>query len=277
MTGTKSFLGKTVIISGSSKGIGRELARSFGNMGANLVINGSNADALNATFHEFKALGYNVVAVKGNVADIRECYQLAEAAINTFGSIDILVANAGVKTRGSLEALNPMAIKQVMDVNYLGTVYLIKACLPYLKKSKGNILITGSASGFRGIPGAGVYTASKMALTALADSLRIELIHTGVNISLAYLGFTENDSDKHLVDTPGVSSKEKNGVPGKVASQQAVSMKMIRMIQRNEFKRTFSFLGKVNEFVSRFLPSLGNYIMKRYYLKTYASASTELD
>jgi short-subunit dehydrogenase len=271
MKNSKSFYGKTVIISGSSKGIGRELARSFGTMGANLVINGSNAEALNATYNEFIDLGYNVFAMKGNVAEIKDCYEIAEAAINKFGSIDILVANAGLKTRGSLEALNPMVIKQVMDVNYLGTVYLIKACLPYLKKSGGNILITGSASGFRGIPGAGVYTASKMALTAVADSLRIELFNTGVNVSLAYVGFTENDKDKILKEAQGQPVNKANFVAGKVATQQSVALKMINMIHRNQFKRTFSFLGKMNEMVTRFFPALGTYILKRYYLKANSS------
>jgi short-subunit dehydrogenase len=154
-----------------------------------------------------------------------------------------------------------------MDVNLLGTIFLIKACLPALRKSKGNILITGSASGFRGMPGAAAYSASKMALTAVADALQIELSNSGVNISLAYVGFTENDKGKQILGTDGVPIFKKKVLPVKTASQQSVADQMIGMICRNQFKRTFSFLGKMNKMVTRVLPSLGTFILRRYYLK----------
>jgi short-subunit dehydrogenase len=264
----RSFSGKTVVISGSSKGIGRVLARTLGSMGANIVINGSNADALNGTYAELKDLGYNVVAVKGNVTDIQDCYNIADVAVTKFGCIDIVIANAGVMMQGSFEKSSPLALKKVLDVNLLGTVFIIKACLPALKQTKGNILITGSASGFCGIPGAAAYSASKMALTAFADALKIELINTGVNISLAYVGFTENDKEKLVLGTDGQLIKKTNAIPAKLASQQSVAIKMINMIRYNQFKKTFSFIGKLNELITRFLPSLGTYILKRYYLKS---------
>ena len=265
-----SVSGKTVVISGSSKGIGRVLARTFGSMGANIVINGSNAGALNEAYTELNALGYNVLAVKGNVAEIQDCYNIADATINRFGRIDIVIANAGVMMQGSVEKANPMALKKVLDVNILGTIFLIKACLPALRESKGNILITGSASAFCGIPGAAAYSASKMALTAIADAMKIELVHSGVNISLAYVGFTENDSQKLILGPDGQWIKKTNAIPAKLATQQSVAIKMINMIRYNQFKRTFSFIGKLNEVMARFLPTLANYILKRYYLKTNA-------
>jgi NAD(P)-dependent dehydrogenase (short-subunit alcohol dehydrogenase family) len=262
-----SFQDKTIIISGSSKGIGKALARELGMMGSRIVLNGTTAETLDATCRELQALGIDTLAVNGNVADINDCNRTAEAAINKFGCIDVLIANAGITAQGSLEESDPAVFRQLMEVNYLGVVYMIKACLPALKKSNGSILITGSAGGLRGMPGAAAYSASKMALTALADALKIELFGTGVGTGIAYVGFTENDAGKTMLDCNGQQVIKSKVARGKIASQQDVAAQMIEMIQDRKFKKVFSVFGKLNAAAVRFAPWLGNIILKEHYLK----------
>ncbi|CAN5541130.1 SDR family NAD(P)-dependent oxidoreductase [soil metagenome] len=269
----ETFSGKTIIISGSSKGIGKVLARELGLMGANIILNGTNAENLANTSKELLGMGIECTAVKGNVAVMNDCRRMAEIALKQYGSIDAVIANAGLTTSGSLEDSNVEIFKQLMDVNYAGTVYLIKACLPALKKSMGSILITGSASGFRGIPGNAAYCASKMALTALADALKIELFKTNIHVGIAYVGFTENDPDKTMLDTNGKLVIKEKIARGPVASQRAVALQMISMIRHRTFKKNFSFLGKVNALVVRFAPWLGDIILKNHYFKTTDSKS----
>jgi dehydrogenase/reductase SDR family protein 7B len=262
------FQGKTIVISGSSKGIGRTLARELGLMGAHIVLNGTNKQALAATETELRVNGIDVMSVTGNVANINDCEAIARAAVSRYGSIDIVFANAGMSAMGSVEETDADVFKQLMEVNYLGVVYLIKACLPALKLSKGSIMITGSASGIRGIPGASAYSASKMALTALAESLRIELSNTGVHVSLAYVGFTENDAGKLMLDAKGQLVAKEKVARGAVASQVFVAAKMIGMVQERSFSEVFSAIGRLNFIVNRFAPWLAHLILKRYYHKS---------
>jgi dehydrogenase/reductase SDR family protein 7B len=270
-----AFAGKTIVISGSSKGIGKTLAIILGKMGAQIVLNGTNSEALNATHLELQALGIDCIAVAGSVANMNDCNRVATVTIERYGEIDVVIANAGITAEGSVEESSPYIFKQLMDVNYIGTVYLVKACLRELKKSKGSILITGSASGFRGMPGAAAYSASKMALTALADALKIELFNTGVNIGLAFVGFTENDAGKTMLGADGQAIKKLSIAKGKIASQQSVALQIIRMIERRRFKQVFSALGKLNAAVVRFAPWLANMILKDYYVKNLHKKSSE--
>ncbi len=266
------FRNKTIVISGSSKGIGRTLARELGMMGARIVLNGTNSSALADTATALMKDGVEVLAVQGNVSSMDDCIQIAKAAVDKYGSIDMVFANAGMSSMGSLEDTNAEVFKQLMEINFLGVVYLIKACLPALKLSKGSIMITGSASGIRGIPGASAYSASKMALTALADSLRIELSSYDVHVSLAYVGFTKNDEGKMMLNEKGDLVSKQKVAKGAVASQEYVAAKMMEMLQERSYSRVFSTMGRLNFIVNRFAPWLSHLILKRYYHQSLSQA-----
>ncbi|MES2648939.1 MAG: SDR family NAD(P)-dependent oxidoreductase [Bacteroidota bacterium] len=260
-----TFKDKTVIISGSSKGIGKVLARELGLLGANIVLNGTNEQVLNATNRELELLGINTIAVAGSVTELDTCNRIVKEALKKYDSIDIVVANAGMSAEGSLEESDPLVFKKIMEVNYLGTVYLIKACLPGLKITGGSILMTGSVSGFRGMPGYAAYSAAKMALTALAGALNIELKSSGISVGIAYVGFTQNDDGKMMLDSNGTMVSKKKIARGKVATQLEVATSMITMLKKHQFKKVFSTLGVITDLVVRFAPSLGSFILERNF------------
>ncbi|MGB0840362.1 MAG: SDR family oxidoreductase, partial [Chitinophagales bacterium] len=195
--------GKVVIITGSSIGIGRKMAVLMGQKGAKIVLNARNAKRLETTRKALANQGLEVFAVVGDVSKEEDCEQLIKATIAHYGKLDVLVNNAGIAAEGTVEGASPSVFKKVMDVNYLGSVYPTHYALPHLRASKGNVLFISSAAGIHGIPNFAMYSASKMALTALAESLKIELHGTGVHVGIAYVGFTENDSQKTIYDAQG--------------------------------------------------------------------------
>jgi short-subunit dehydrogenase len=213
------------------------------------------------------AAGIDCIAVTADTTKDEDCWRIAGEAIKAYGFIDVLVANAGLSAQASFEESSPELYRQLMEVNFLGPVQIIKACLPMLKKTAGSILITGSVIGLRGIPGYSAYAASKMALTALADTLRIELQGTGVHIGLAYVGITENDTGKTTLDATGkgVIPLERKLRPGKKATQQQVAWQLMRMIEKRQHKRVFTALGKLNAWLQRLAPGISHFVLNRYY------------
>ncbi|MEO1626551.1 MAG: SDR family NAD(P)-dependent oxidoreductase, partial [Bacteroidota bacterium] len=163
--------------------------------------------------------------------------------------------------------------KKVMDVNFLGSVYPTQAAIPQLRKNKGHVIFMGSAAGIRGLPRYAPYSASKMALTALAESLRIEEGPHGIHVGLAYVGFTENDPDKTIYDKNGNIIPQPNRSFIKAEPPENVARRIMQMMERRTFKQVFTPLGKLNAIVNRWLPSLGEVILARNYRKNFPEES----
>lgn len=258
---------KTIIITGSSMGIGKTMARMMGQQGARIVLNARNKTRLEKCRKELADEGLKVTAIAGDVSYVEDCDRLVKHAIDTYGQLDVLINNAGISMEGTVEELDPTVFKKVMDVNFLGSVYPTKSALPQLRKTGGSVIFIGSAAGIRGLPKFASYSASKMALTALAESLKIELTGSGVHVGLAYVGFTENDPEKTIYDKDGKLIPQPNRSKIKAEPPQKVAERIIRMINNRTFKQVFTPLGRLNAVVNRFAPSLGEMILRKNYLK----------
>ena len=257
--------GKVAIITGSSQGIGKTLAVELAKKGAKVVLNGRNGDRLNVTHQSLLAQGFDMVAVQGDISNHADCQKLINSTIEHYGKIDILVNNAGLSMEGEIETLAPDTLKKIMEVNVLGSVYPTQLALPQIKATKGNILFISSLAGIHGLPNFSAYSASKMALSALAESLKIELSGTGVHVGIAYVGFTENDPQKTFYNANGeleVLPKRQNV---KVEAVEKVAQRLIRKIEKRKFKTTFSTLGKLLSVINRISPSLVERILSTNY------------
>lgn len=259
---------KVVIITGSSMGIGKEMARQFLEAGAKVVLNGRNKMRLEKTGADFKADGYEVLCISGDVSNPQDCQTLVDSTIKHFGQIDILINNAGISTEGTVEELDADVFKKVMEVNYLGSVLPTKSALPYIKKTKGSVIFVSSVAGIRGIPKYSVYSSSKMALTALAESLRIELAKDNVHIGIAYVGFTENDPDKTIYDKDGkiIPQPKRNLI--KPESVDVVAGRIIGMVKNRTFKKVFTPIGKLNALLNKLTPGIVHSVLKRNYFNS---------
>ncbi len=258
---------KVIIITGSSIGIGRAMARIMGQRGAKIVLNARNAERLNATYQQLLSEGLSVTAIAGDVSKMEDCQKIIDHAIATFGKIDALVNNAGISMEGTVEDLSPEVFKKVMDVNYLGSVFPTKCAIPHLRKTKGSIIFISSAAGIRGIPKFSVYSSSKMALTALAESLQIELEKDNIHTGIAYVGFTENDPQKTIYDANGKVIPQPNRNLVKTEPPEAVAKRVMNMIENRTQKSVFTPLGKLNAFMNRFAPFIVKKVLSNNYHK----------
>lgn len=184
------FQNKVVIITGASSGIGEACAIAFDRLGANVVLASRNVEKLQAVAEK---LGHENLCVATEVSNEEDCRNLIHAAADKFGRIDLLVNNAGITMRAAFREVKLEVIRQVMEVNFWGTVYCTKYAMPYLLQSKGTVVGISSIAGFVGLPGRTGYSASKFAMNGFLESLRIENRLTGIHVLTACPGFTNTN------------------------------------------------------------------------------------
>jgi NAD(P)-dependent dehydrogenase (short-subunit alcohol dehydrogenase family) len=193
-----SLNGKVALITGGANGIGAEVARRLHAKGAKLVLTDLDEGQLKDTAAR---LGEDRVLTV--VADVRELSAMQTAAakgIERFGGIDIVMANAGIGSFGSVLEIDPEAFKTVIDVNLMGVFYTVRAALPSVIERRGYVLVVSSLAAFAAAPGMASYDASKAGVEHFANSLRLELAHRGVDVGSAHMSW---------IDTPLVrESKE---------------------------------------------------------------------
>lgn len=261
------FKGKVAIVTGSSMGIGKTVARQLLEAGAFVVINGRNQERLDATALQFRSQGFDPLPIAADVSRLDDARLIAQRALDYFGRIDILINNAGVSMEGEVDDLNPNVFRTVIDVNLLGSFYATKAMLPAIRKTGGSVLFISSVAGLSGLPGYSAYSCSKMALTALAQSLRLELHGAGVHIGIAYVGFTQNDPDKVIHNAKGEMIPQPARDFAHAQPVDVVARRIIQMVERRQFKRVFSPLGKLAAMTNWWAPPLLNWFIRRMYFK----------
>ncbi|HDZ48128.1 hypothetical protein LCGC14_0025920 [marine sediment metagenome] len=180
-----------LLITGASSGIGAATARAASREGYKLVLAARSVDKLTALAQELGP--ENVLTCKLDVTNREQQLSMVEQAIETFGRLDAVFANAGRGgSPGGFSEADPDAWREMILTNIYGVGLTLQACLPQLKRSKGHVLLTGSAAGRTTIPGS-MYSATKWAVTGIGYNLREELRGTGMRVTLIEPG---------MVDTP---------------------------------------------------------------------------
>lgn len=258
---SRNLEGKVALVSGSSMGIGKAIAIALAADGARVVLNGRDIHKLKDTETELRSMGYEVSAVTADIRTPDLCRHLVEQAIIRYGKLDILVNNAAVSSRGSVADMADGNYKIMEETNYNGSAHLSKYAVPYLKTTKGHIIFINSAGGFRGMPFNAAYSATKMAQAALAEALRIELYDLGIHVGVAFVGFTENDPKKTILDVDGswVYLPKRTNI--KLAKPQAVARSIKKMILRRKNRITLTMLGRFTDFATRYLPRFSNWLL----------------
>jgi NAD(P)-dependent dehydrogenase (short-subunit alcohol dehydrogenase family) len=184
-----SVSGKVVLISGGAAGIGAEVARRLHAKGARLLLTDVDADAL-AKFAT--ALGGDrVLTAVADVRDLSAMQAAADQAVERFGGIDVVVANAGIASYGSVLQVDPVAFKRLLDVNVLGVFHTVRAALPSIIERRGYVLIVSSLAAFAAAPGLAPYNASKASVEQFANALRLEMAHRGVDVGSAHMSWID--------------------------------------------------------------------------------------
>ena len=263
-----SFKNKVVIITGASSGIGKSCAEAFAKRGANLVLAARQYVTLcEITSQLEKQYGIKAVAVQADVSVEADCELIVKQAMLTFGRIDVLLNNAGLSMRALFSDLDLSVLKNLMDVNFWGTVYCTKYALPEILKSKGTIVGVSSIAGYRGLPGRTGYSASKFAMNGFMESLRTELLKTGVQVMVACPGFTTSNIRVAALAKDGVSHGETSMEEGKMMSSEEVAHRIIEGIAAKKRTLVMTGQGKLTVWLNKLLPSLADNLVFNHFTK----------
>jgi NAD(P)-dependent dehydrogenase (short-subunit alcohol dehydrogenase family) len=184
-----SVRGKVVFITGGAAGVGAEVARGLHARGASLVLIDLDGDALAA---QAARLGDDrLLTVRADVRDLAAMESAAEQAVQRFGGIDVVVANAGIASYGSVLQVDPEAFKRLLDINVLGVFHTVRAALPSIVQRRGYVLVVSSLAAFTAAPGLAPYNASKAAVEQFANALRLESSFRGVAVGSAHMSWID--------------------------------------------------------------------------------------
>ncbi|MEM5766925.1 MAG: SDR family oxidoreductase [Bacillota bacterium] len=194
------FQGKTVIVTGSGAGIGKEAALQFARQGANVVINSISRSGASVC-GEFDAENLRAIFVQADVSTEEGAAKVVSAAADAFGGIDVLVNNAGKVPSGGVESLSAEEWDQGMAVNVKSVFLMSKLCLPYLRRTKGCIIHVASAVALKGVAGRALYSASKGAILSLSRSMAREYVQDGVRVNCVSPGSVVTPSFQDRVNS----------------------------------------------------------------------------
>jgi short-subunit dehydrogenase len=262
------FKNKVVVITGASSGIGKSCAAEFARRGANLVLAARQYVTLCEITAELEQqFGIKALAVQVDVTKEEDCRDLIAQAINTFGAVDILVNNAGISMRALFSELDLTVLKNLMDVNFWGTVYCTKYALPEIQKTKGSIIGVSSIAGYRGLPGRTGYSASKFAMNGFMEALRTELLNTGVHVMVACPGFTTSNIRVAALAKDGSSHGETSMEEGKMMSSEEVAVNIVNGVAAHKRTLVMTSQGKLTVWINKLLPALADKLVFNHFTK----------
>jgi short-subunit dehydrogenase len=259
---------KTVIITGASSGIGKSCAEQFAKKGANLVLGARQYVTLCEVAQDLeKRYGIRAIAVQCDVSKESDCKDLIDQANNSFKRIDVLVNNAGISMRALFKDLDLLVLRNLMDVNFWGTVYCTKFALPELLKNQGSVVGVSSIAGYRGLPGRTGYSASKFAMNGFLEALRVENLKTGLHVMIASPGFTASNIRNVALAKDGTSQGETSMDEAKMMSSDQVAEIIVRGVEQRKRSLIMTAQGKLTVFLNKVLPSWLDGLVYNHFTK----------
>ena len=200
-----------MFVTGAARGLGLEAAKRLHAQGASVALVGLEPDELARRAAE---LGDRAWWCEADVTDPEALEAAVDGAVERFGGIDVVIANAGIAANGTVASIDPAAFDRTIEVNLLGVWRTVRAALPHVVARKGYVLIVASASALVHTPMMAAYTASKAGVEAFGDALRVELDHTGTKVGVAYFSFIDTDMVRRAFDRPSArAGQERLGGP----------------------------------------------------------------
>ena len=248
---------KTIIITGTSSGIGKSLALEFAKRGADIVLAARQYVALCELAENIeKQYHVKALAIQCDVSVEEDCAQLIKQSLVTFGKIDVLVNNAGISMRALFKDADVKVLKTLMDVNFWGTVYCTKYALPEILKTGGSIVGVSSIAGYKGLPGRSGYSASKFAMNGFLDALRVENLKTGVHVLTACPGFTASNIRNTALDKNGTQQGESTLDEQKMMTADEVAVQIADGVENRARTLVMTGQGKLTVALGKFIPGL---------------------
>jgi NAD(P)-dependent dehydrogenase (short-subunit alcohol dehydrogenase family) len=248
------FAGKNALVTGASAGVGRALALEFAREGANVAVAARRMELLEKLGRDIEGLGRKALPLRCDVTRAEDVAAAVASATSAFGTLDVVVANAGFGVVGPVEQLSVEDFRRQFETNVFGVLHTVKPAIPVLEKSRGRLAIIGSVSGYVAVPATGAYAMSKFAVRALADALFHELRPKGIAVTLVSPGFVESDFrqvDNQGVHHPGQGDPYPRWI---VMRTETAARKIVRAIARGRREIILTGHGKLAVFLQRFAP-----------------------
>ncbi|MCB0429716.1 MAG: SDR family oxidoreductase [Flavobacteriales bacterium] len=259
--------GKVIVITGATSGIGKALAIECGRRGARVVVTGRNADRLKEIESRLTADGVDTLALLSDVTSEEDAKALAQATVDRFGGIDVLINNAGISMRALFAEVNLDVIRQVMDINFWGTVHCTKYALPYILGAKGSVVGMSSIAGYKGLPGRTGYSASKFAMHGFLESLRCENLNNGLHVLIACPGFTASNIRMSALTADGSQQGASPRNEQKMMTAEEVAVCVADAIEKRRRKLVLTTDGKLTVLLGKFFPAWLDKMVLKHFAK----------
>ncbi len=259
------FADRVVLVTGASSGIGAELSRQFAAAGARVVLASRDVARLEEVATECRAKGGDAYVVHLDVSVEASCREVIEKTVAHYGKLDILVNNAGLRSHGRLDEITDLTIfDTIMRVNYLGAVWCTAYALPYLKKSRGQIVAIASLQSWAGVPTRSAYCASKHAMMGFFDSIRVELQDDGVSVTVIYPSFVYSEDNGRVISPDGSKLGEKayKRPPGDAMSAEECCRLTLRAVAKRKRHVLMTWRAKVGRVLKLVSPALVDRLTK---------------
>jgi short-subunit dehydrogenase len=259
------FNNKVVVVTGGTDGIGKALVEQLLAGGAKVATCGRNHDKLYQLQSSHPMSPLHVFAA--DVSHEGDCKKFIDSVVETFGTIDVLINNAGISMRALLKDVDTETLRQVMDINFWGTVYCTRFALPHISKNKGTITGILSVAAFRGLPGRTAYSASKFAVKGFLEALRTEVLADGVHVMWVYPGFIASNIRHAALNKDAKPQGTTTMDESKMMTAEECATHILHAIEKKERSVILTALAKRTLFMSRYFPEWADKLIHRFYFK----------
>jgi short-subunit dehydrogenase len=259
-----SLSDKVVVITGASSGIGKAIAEKALFEGAKIAVCARNLEKLKSVFKD--SANNNVMLVQADVSKEADCKAFIESVLQKWGRVDVLVNNAGISMRALFEDADLSVIRELMDINFWGTVYCTKYALTSIRENKGVILGISSIAGFRGLPARTGYSASKFAMQGFLEALRTELLHTGAHVMWVSPGFTSSNIRNVARSADGTSQGETPLDESKLMSAEECAGIILDAVKKRKRVVIMTGQGKLTVWLNKLFAGLADKLVYKHFL-----------
>jgi len=259
---------KIVLVTGGSSGLGRVIADGFGGAGAKIVVAGLEGDAVQKAAAEMQAAGGNALGIQADITQQADVDRLFAEVIRHYGKLDVLVNNAGRSMRGKVLDTTPEQFRELLELNLIALVRCTRAAAPHLLETCGHIVNIGSLAAKSASRWVGAYPATKHAVAAYSQQLRLELGPQGLHVLLVCPGPIERKDPRlypldGLEDVPERARRPGAGVKTKAIEPQWLAAQILRACQHRKAELVIPGKARLLFAIQQLWPSLGDWIVLR--------------
>jgi short-subunit dehydrogenase len=260
---------KVAAVTGGSSGLGRAIARELVRRGAKVVIAARTAEKLEAAADELRNAGGEVLAVAADVRRQEDVDRLFAQTIERFGRLDALFNNAGASARGAAIDTTAEAVADLMELNLIALVRCTRAAVPHLLASKGHLVNIGSLAGKTAARYMGAYSATKHAVSAYSQQLRLELAEKGLHVLLVSPGPIARDeprtySEVKMAGLPASARKPGAGVKVNLIQADWLAGRILRACERRRPELVVPGRARLVFAISHLWPGVGDWIVRKF-------------